>query len=244
MKTVVTITRQCTYEDILSGPQRAAVARLLYAVRHQRKIAVLCGPGGTGVSTVLARVAAELESVGQNVVWVNGRDLPADPNRVTISQMAERGCWAHLGGIGEREVQSALIIDDSHASDASGLACFVTSIRSKLPAVAVVLAGRGRLLTLLALEQELQDQVLLRAVLPPWSFLETASYVRGQFAAAEVPVSDDAVLVSIHEITAGIPQAVVQLVEMSLLIASTHPTHLLGRADVEQMHDRLSLTAA
>ena len=238
-----------TSHDSLYGPQQAAAARLLYAVRQQQGVAVLCGPGGTGVSTVLDHVANELESAGLSVIRVSGRDLVvdqlADLRSVRTNQSADRAI--SFAGLREGKAGSAapvLLVDDGHGCEASQLAEFVVTIQASLPSAAIVLAGRGRLLTLLAREQELQEQVLLRAVLPPWALPETAAFVRERFAAARVPVSDDALLTTMHEIAAGIPQAIVRLVETAVLIAKAHPAHLLRRVDVEQMHDRLSLAAA
>lgn len=238
-----------TSHDSLYGPQQAAAARLLYAVRQQQGVAVLCGPGGTGVSTVLDHVANELESAGLSAIRVSGRNLVADQladlRSVRTNQSAD---WAiSFAGLREGKAGSAapvLLVDDGHGCEASQLAEFVATIQASLPSAAIVLAGRGRLLTLLAREQELQEQVLLRAVLPPWALPETAAFVRERFAAARVPVSDDALLTTMHEIAAGIPQAIVRLVETAVLIAKAHPAHLLRRVDVEQMHDRLSLAAA
>jgi len=238
-----------TSHDSLYGPQQAAAARLLYAVRQQQGVAVLCGPGGTGVSTVLDHVANELESAGLSTIRVSGRNLVADQladlRSVRTNQSAD---WAiSFAGLREGKAGSAapvLLVDDGHGCEASQLAEFVATIQASLPSAAIVLAGRGRLLTLLAREQELQEQVLLRAVLPPWALPETAAFVRERFAAARVPVSDDALLTTMHEIAAGIPQAIVRLVETAVLIAKAHPAHLLRRVDVEQMHDRLSLAAA
>ena len=238
-----------TSHDSLHGPQQAAAARLLYAVRQQQGVAVLCGPGGTGVSTVLDHVANELESAGLSAIRVSGRNLVvdqlADLRSVRTNQSADRAIA--FAGLREGKAGSAapvLLVDDGHGCEASQLAEFVVTIQASLPSAAIVLAGRGRLLTLLAREQELQEQVLLRAVLPPWALPETAAFVRERFAAARVPVSDDALLTTMHEIAAGIPQAIVRLVETAVLIAKAHPAHLLRRVDVEQMHDRLSLAAA
>jgi len=238
-----------TSHDSLYGPQQAAAARLLYAVRQQQGVAVLCGPGGTGVSTVLDHVANELESAGLSTIRVSGRNLVvdqlADLRSVRTNQSADRAM--SFAGLREGKAGAAapvLLVDDGHGCEASQLAEFVTTIQASLPSAAIVLAGRGRLLTLLAREQELQEQVLLRAVLPPWALPETAAFVRERFAAARVPVSDDALLTTMHEIAAGIPQAIVRLVETAVLIAKAHPAHLLRRVDVEQMHDRLSLAAA
>ncbi len=238
-----------TSHDSLYGPQQAAAARLLYAVRQQQGVAVLCGPGGTGVSTVLDHVANELESAGLSTIRVSGRNLVvdqlADLRSVRTNQSADRAI--SFAGLREGKAGSAapvLLVDDGHGCEASQLAEFVVTIQASLPSAAIVLAGRGRLLTLLAREQELQEQVLLRAVLPPWALPETAAFVRERFAAARVPVSDDALLTTMHEIAAGIPQAIVRLVETAVLIAKAHPAHLLRRVDVEQMHDRLSLAAA
>lgn len=138
----------------------------------------------------------------------------------------------------------AVFLDDAHLAEAELLADLVASLRSKCEGVGIVLAGRGRLLTLLAREQELQQQVLLRAVLPPWTPAETEAYVNSRLTASGVGGWAAAVPFTVHEIAAGIPRLIQRLVDSVLLVALTHPDHKFSCDDVEQMYERLSPAAA
>ena len=218
----------------LTKPQQAALARLLYAVRRPGGMAVLCGPGGTGVTTLLTQLLKSLAAAGSNVVRLSGRHL----DHKLMAQAPER--VSRDGGPG---VQQVVLLDDAHLAEAAVLADLVASLRAESEARGIVLAGRGRLLTLLAREQDLQQQVLLRAVLPPWTLLETEAYVLDRLAATGVGGWAAAVPLTVHEITAGIPRMVQRLVESVLLVAVTHPDHTLTCDDVERMDERLSLAA-
>lgn len=222
-------------DDPLLGNQQAALARLLYAVRQPGGLAVLSGPGGAGVTTVLERLAADLETADRRVVRLGGHDLGAMDHCLVP---------AATGSTADTDQLPVVLVDDGHLAAGGELTRFLRQLAPALPAATVVLAGRGRLLTLLAREQQLGERVRLRAVLRPWLAAETEAVVASHLAAAGVVGYDPAVPEVIHEIAAGIPGAIFRQLETVLLVAATQPDHRLTRADVEQMHERLSLNAA
>lgn len=222
-------------DDPLLGNQQAALARLLYAVRQPGGLAVLCGPGGSGVTTVLERLAADLETADRRVIRLGGNN---------VGVMDHCLAPAAAGPAADTNQLPVVLVDDGHLAADGELTRYLRQLAPALPAATVVLAGRGRLLTLLAREQQLSEWVRLRAVLRPWRARETAAVVASHLAAAGVAGYDPAVPEIIHEIAAGIPGAVFRQLETVLLVAATQPDHRLTRADVEQMHERLSLNAA
>ena len=215
------------------GNQQSAVARLLYAVRQPGGLAVLSGPGGTGVSTVLGWLAADLEQTGHPVLQLSARSLRgADYSVVASSQTVHA------------PLPPVVLVDDAHAAAEGVLTACVQQCGDMIPAVSVVLAGRGRLLTLLARERDLGERIRLRAVLRALTVDETEEMVARRFAAAGIDQFEIGVPSVIHAIAAGIPQAVGQLLETVLLVAATQPDHRLRCEDIERMHERLSLAAA
>ena len=219
----------------LTKPQQAALSRLLYAVRRPGGMAVLCGPGGTGVTTLLTQLSKNCVDAGSRVVLLSGRHLDHKLTSLAPERVSRDGWPA---------AQQVILLDDAHLANAAALADFVTSLRAESESRSIVLAGRGRLLTLLAREQDLQQQVLLRAVVPPWTPSETEAYVRDRLTATGVGGWAAAVPLTVHEIAAGIPRMVQRLVDAVLLVAVTHPGHTLSCDDVERMDERLSLAAA
>jgi len=216
-----------------AGNQQTALARLLYAVRQPGGLAVLCGPGGTGVTTVLGHLAADLEQAERPVLRLSGYDLGGTDLRRRAESIA-----------GPAAMPPVMLMDDGHAVAEGQLTTFVHQAFAVVPAAAIVLAGRGRLLTLLARERDLGGRVMLRSVLRAWTRAETEAVVGRRLAAAGVVGHEVSVPATIHAITAGIPQAIRQLLETVLLVAATQPEHRLCRDDIERMHERLSLAAA
>lgn len=227
------VADHCSSGESLVGNQQAALARLLYAVRQPGGCAVLCGPGGTGVTTVLGRLAAALEQAGHPVLRLSGRNLAG----------GELSVWAD-GLATDATVPPAVLVDDGHAAADGALTALLHQCGEAVSATAIVLAGQGRLLTLLARERDLAGRVQLRAVLRALTREETEAVVSSRLAAAGVGRYEAGVPSIIHAITAGIPQAICQLLETVLLVAAARPEHQLCCEDIERMHDRLSLAAA
>ena len=209
----------------LVAAQRAALARLHDAVRRGG-MAVLCGPAGSGKTLLLKRLACELRADG-------GHD---------------RCGLVHLrDGIDGR--WQVVLIDDAHAArDAAALQEALQEVLGESDrggqATAVVLAGEGRLLTLLARQPDLEQRVLLRAVLPAWNATETQTLVAT--ALPELLANDDGPLLAhrLHELAAGIPRQTVRLIETVRMVLSAEPAHRLTVDDLETFHRRLSLRAA
>ena len=215
------------------GNQQTAVARLLVATRQSGGLAVLSGPGGTGVTTVLRRLATDLEQAGHSVRWLSGRNLTG----------ADCSAWPSSLTV-DAVLPPVVLLDDAHVVAAGVLTACLHQFGELIPTVSVVLAGRGRLLTLLARERDLGERIRLRAVLRAWTVDETEEMVASRLAAAGVDQYEADVPLLIHAIAAGIPQAISHLLETVLLVAKSQPQHRLRCEDIERMHERLSLAAA
>jgi hypothetical protein len=203
----------------LTPRQEAARARLLQ-VSHRGGIAVLCGPAGTGKTLLLSRLARELSDAGGVVTLKEARRVEAG---------------GPVNGI------DVLLLDDAHLAPDAGWLSDVVGRAGHC--TTIVLAGQGRLLTLLARGRPLEEQVCLRAVLGPWTRGESDSYI-----AAALPclaaAGDAELRERMHELAAGTPRHVVRLVEAARLVITSHPGHRLTTQDLETFQQRLFLEAA
>jgi type II secretory pathway predicted ATPase ExeA len=193
----------------LTRSQGAALARLRYGLEGPG-IVLLVGAAGVGKSLLLAHLAAELAAAGQAPC------TPLDPDSLLADRPAAGRAW---------------LVDDAHTLPAATLAALAEGDGP------VVLAGRGRLLSLVAREGRVGARVRLRAVVPPFSLDDSRLLVVGRLAAVGgPPPGEDAVRV-LHEIAAGIPAVLARMVDLAALFVAEG--RRLSSADVEAIHRRL-----
>jgi hypothetical protein len=215
------------HQDVsLFHSQRAAVARLRYAVAQEASLVILCGPGGSGVSTVLSALSTNL----YQVTHVVRLDLSAFR---TFPQSASH----------TKSEAIVFIIDNCHLASDGMVGHVAKAIWQHSPSASVVLGGRGRLLTLLARDCDLLDKVLLRSVLHPFSFPETLAIVQSQLNGSGLIYSGRVPEV-IHEVTAGIAKDIFRLISIVRLVSGGHGDRPIEVADIEQIHERLHAAAA
>lgn len=212
----------------LTGPlvesREAAAARLAYAVQRPGSLAVLCGPPGTGVSTVLAFLATTAHGGSCQPVVRSLRDWHDDAVDAPLPDV--------------------VLADDAHACDGTMIHRLLDRCRRRRPSASLVLAGHGRLLSLLARDPGLERAVLLRAVLRPFSITETRRVLETLLARPADAHLDEAVAHVIHELAAGIPAAVTRLAELIGVVAAGRPDGSLSARDIEAIQRRLCLRAA
>lgn len=208
----------------LVDSRRAAVARLAYAVERPGGVALLCGPSGTGKTAVLDALAAAMD----------GRAL--------------RHPLAAWLGDPAADLPEIVLADDAHEADVAALVRLLDAVRARRPEASLVLAGEGRLLSLVSRDPRLVRAVGLRAVLRPFTADETEAVLAATLFAGRPGRMDcgarTSVARTIHEIAAGIPATVTRLAEFAALIADARTDGALDPADVETIHRRLSLEAA
>jgi energy-coupling factor transporter ATP-binding protein EcfA2 len=212
----------------LTLAQQAAVARICYALEQPGAVVLLCGPGGAGKSTVLAHVEG-CRQLQSRTVCRRGLD--------DVQEL--------LDGRGGREPSlDTLLVDDAHLAGDGELSRLVSRCRSSRGPVGVVLAGEGRLFTLIARDARLEQLVRLRATLPPFSLDESRLLLASALTAAGPSENRDAVARCIHEIAGGIPAVVRRLADTVSVFAEAHPARVIVPDDIETMHRRLSVNAA
>lgn len=209
----------------LAASRRAALAKLAYAVERPGGVALLCGPPGTGKTAVLDGLAA------------------------AVGRRAERrplAAWLDVAAAAD--LPEVVLADDAHAADVAALVRLLDAVRTRRPEASLVLAGEGRLLSLVSRDPRLVRAVGLRAVLRPFAAQETRDLLDATLFAGRPgrmdPADRAAISATIHEIAAGIPATVAHLADLAAVLADARPDGTIEPADVEAIHRRLSLDAA
>jgi type II secretory pathway predicted ATPase ExeA len=208
--------------DRLTDAQRAAVAKLACGCEQAGGVALLCGPGGVGKTTVLADLAAAIgarRSVG----------------------LGDAAHWGEAAALPE-----VVLVDDAHQADEATLGRLLQRCRDRRPAACLVLAGEGRLFTLMTRDTRLEQAVRIRVALPTFTAAETRRLLEATLASVvgrPVAVQDTSAR-TVHEIAAGTPAAVIRLAELAGVLAASRPDGGLSVDDVEAIHGRLSPAAA
>jgi type II secretory pathway predicted ATPase ExeA len=214
------------HQDAESGRltlgQQAAVARIAYAVQRPPAVVLLCGPAGVGKTLVLDAVSA-LPGVSDRL-----------PSRCNPSSAAESITAS----------SPILLVDDAHLAADGQLTVMLGDHFQRHPPGVVVLAGEGRLLSLVARDRRLEQMVTLRAIIAPFTLEETRTLVAPRIEMRCSPADRDDVVRTIHEIAAGIPSVALRLVDMASIIAAATPGRSLIPQDIEALYRRLFLQAA
>ena len=211
----------------LTRAQQAALARIAYCLERPRSVALLCGPAGVGKTLVLETVAR-----------ARHRGLKA-VLRCGFGEVEQ--CLAAASGVAMPE---ALLIDDAHLARDGELTPLIERYFQRQPVGAVALAGQGRLLSLVARDNRLEQAVSLRATLPPFALDESRMLLAGKLSSAGAIEELDEVARTIHEIAAGIPAAVARLADLAAVLSQANPGRPLVPDDIEAIHRRLSLQSA
>ena len=219
----------------LSLAQQAAVARVAYALEKLPSVVLLCGPAGVGKTFVLQSVAYTAYLKPRSIALWRCDELLED--RALMDD-----CTAKQS-VGRKHAD-ILLVDDSHLLEDGQLSQLVDGCRKSHPSVGIVLAGEGRLLSLVSRNSRLEQLVRLRAMLPPFSLAESSLLVAGSLTAAGSKENRAAVARTIHEIAAGIPALVMRLADLAEMLASSNTGHVLVPNDIETLYRRLSLNAA
>jgi len=202
-------------------PQLAALAKLACGLEVGDGIALLCGPAGVGKSLVLRHLVADLEAVGRS-----------------------GGILEPAGWLARPDLPAVVVADDAHLADAADLARLLARCRNHRPAMPLVLAGEGRLLTLVARDPRLGQAVRIRVSLLPGLFSDTRALVAELRRQAGRPDYDQPIVELIHELAAGLPADVARLLALAEVVEAARPDGRLGPADVVAVHRRLAPLAA
>jgi type II secretory pathway predicted ATPase ExeA len=214
----------------LTAPQEATVAKLAYATGQPGAIALVCGPAGVGKTTVLRVLAGDGLPQGRTSRLISWGDLRPD-----------RG----LAPAGDDDLGAdVLLLDDAHRATAHELVALLERYRRRSGDTAFVLAGEGRLLSLVAADARLEQSVRLRAALPTFTLAESRRLLVPALAVDMDEEDAEALIRTIHEIAGGAPAISLRLAEMTAMLAAADRHRRLTSDDVETIHRRVSLSAA
>jgi hypothetical protein len=206
----------------LTEPQTAALAKLGCGLESTGGLGVLCGPAGVGKSTVLERLALDLRALGRS----------AEVRRVPD--------WLEPA----TALPEFVLADDAHLVEPADLVALMARCRSRLPTAALVLAGEGRLFTLVARDPRLTQAVRIRVPLLAGRLADTRAVLEQRGVDARCVTFEEPGVVALHEIAGGVPAEVFRLAELADVIAASRPERPITAADVEAIHRRLSPHAA
>lgn len=194
--------------------------------------------------------------------------LPSPPVELTGSQLAavarlhhairDRAAAAVLvgpAGAGKSTVLAHLeplaagkphrVVDDAHLLSPQAVEDIARGVASGRGPT-VILAGQGRLLSLVGRDTRLESAICLRAVVGAMERRESralAAGILGEGVNPEPRVTDGA-FDTLHEIAGGMPRGVVSLARLARILLDEEPGITLDAADVEALHRRLAPTAA
>ena len=221
------MTPACRPPAALTPSQRAAAAKIAAAVDRPGGVALLCGPQGVGKSTVLEAV---VEGERQRGRRVECRDLPA---------------WLQAEAPWPGDLPDVVVADAAHRAADGDLTRLLASCRLRASPARLVLAGEGRLLTLVSRDTAVERAIHLRASLRPLALDESRLVVEPVLVAAGIDAPASAGIIDvIHEIGGGIPAAMLRLADLAVIVATARPDRSLGHRDIEAIHRRLSPLAA
>ena len=210
----------------LTDPQRAALAKVACGAALAGGLTVLCGPPGVGKTHVLHQLAAD--------------DRLAAATAGGGGAVRDVGAWLAC----QDDLPPLVIADDAHLARDADLAGLLARCRARQPASALVLAGQGRLLTLITRDRRLTEATAIRVSLLPGTRTDTANMLSFPGMAAEGMGWEEPAIDAVHEIAAGIPAAIKRLADLAGVVAAGRPDGGLRPGDIEAIHHRLSPHAA
>lgn len=209
-----------TTAPALTQPQIGALAKIACGLEAGSGIALLCGPSGVGKTTILERLAAELSQDEEGTIAVRSVDQ-----------------WLTT----DAEFPHVVLADDAHLASQADLSRLAARCRARRPSAPLVLAGQGRLLTLVSRDRKLEQATRLTAAILPGDLSDTAILVENHLAAACL---DETTLPTIHDIAGGVPADIVRLLDLVAVVAQANEGSFVSAAAIETIHRRLSPCAA
>jgi len=147
----------------LTQSQVGALAKIACGIEAGSGIALLCGPSGVGKTTVLEHLAAELSADVHDTVPVH-----------------DVSYWLST----DDDLPLAVLADDAHTASEADLIRLAARCRARRRSASLVLAGQGRLLTLVSRDRRLEQATRITAAILPGAISDTEFLVHQHSAAA------------------------------------------------------------
>ena len=208
------------------------LARAHFLVDQRKQLGLVVGDSGSGKSTLLSALAQELQRTGRRVALVNLYALSADEmlwqlasqlglspqGDATVGQLW-REITDSLAAARFEQQHVVLLFDDVDRAQPDVLTSLVRLTKYDPTAAGrqtLVLACRtDRVATL---GNSLLELATLRIELASWTHRECEEYLVRRAAAAELTTTPDAAA-QLHELSAGVPRRVGQLLDLAIVAA-------------------------
>jgi general secretion pathway protein A len=246
----------------LGEAHREGLATLIYGVRSRKGFVLLTGEVGTGKTTLLHALLAQLDASTASAFIFNPRLEPMDFFRVLFDELdIGDNCRTkadyllalnrYLIGRLERNQSTLLIVDEAQnlspeMLEEIRLLSNLETPTSKL--LQIMLVGQPELAEMLAKPdlRQLRQRIVLRHSLRPFDAAETTAYVEERLRLAGYTgkgLFDKRALAELHEISGGIPRLVNVICDGALLVGYARELDTLSRDVVQEVARDLALEA-
>ena len=247
----------------LGDVHREGLATLVYGVRARKGFVLLTGEVGTGKTTLLHALLAQLERDTLSAFIFNPRLEPLDFFRVLFDEYGiEKECHTKAEYILalnhflierlEQDLSTLLIIDEAQnlspeMLEEVRLLSNLETPRSKL--IQIMLVGQPELSAMLARPElrQLRQRISLRHELRPFRAEETVAYVEERLRLAGYTgkgIFKKNALRAVQEVSGGIPRLVNTLCDGALLLGFARDLQAIGADVVKEVARDLALTGA
>jgi general secretion pathway protein A len=234
----------------LSESHREALATLVYAIRERKGFIVLTGEVGTGKTTILNALLAQLDPKVQTAFVFNTalgtedffaylfEELELEPVEPFRKSTVLKRLNDYLIDRLRRGLQTVLIIDEAQNLNPEVLEEIrmlsnLETPQSKL--INIILVGQPELAQKLERPElrQLRQRVELRHVIRPLGAHETERYVVERLLVAGHAKGDlfaDGALRALHRYSGGVPRVINVLADNALLVAFAQQAHRVSAA--------------
>ena len=244
----------------LGDTHREGLATLVYGVQARKGFVLLTGEIGTGKTTLLHSLLAQLDRETLSAFIFNPKLEPLDFFRVLFDEFGiEERCGTKgeylltlnrfLIGRLEQDLTTLLIVDEAQTLSPEmleeiRLLSNLETPTSKL--VQILLVGQPELWEMLAEPglRQLRQRIVLRHQLRPFTEEETAAYVQERLRLAGYTgkgIFKSAALRRIHEVSSGTPRVVNIVCDSALLLGFAREKGTLGADEITEVAGDLGL---
>jgi general secretion pathway protein A len=247
----------------LTRGKREAASNLRYGLSTPRGLTLLIGEAGTGKTTILQAVLADIDQLTVECVLISNPALTRNEFYEALAEGFGLGLEAarsktkflsefraHLEARHGAGLLTALVIDESQSLsfellEEIRLLSNIETPTSKL--LNVILAGQPELALRLNDPElrQLKQRISLRCELTPFDFSDTAAYVAGRLRIAggePAAIFSREAILAIHEASSGVPRTINVVCDNALIGAYAAQLKPVLRSIVEEVVRDFDLT--
>jgi len=247
---------------VLSEAHREGLATLSYAVQSRKGFVLLTGEVGTGKTTLLHALLAQLERATASAFIFNPRLEPLDFFRMIFDEYGiEKPCNSKAEYLLElnrflierleQDLPTLLIVDEAQNLSAEmleeiRLLSNLETPKSKL--IQIMLVGQPELWEMLTRPElrQLRQRIVLRHQLRPFSAEETVTYVEERLRLAGYTgkgLFKKSSLRELQAVTAGVPRLINIVCDGALLLGFARERPALGASEIREVARDLGLVS-